>query len=490
MTHLHGPVPVDDDFYSERPFEGDLIGNVQAGRWVLLLGPRQHGKTSALIRLKRKLLDVGTRVASVDLQTLPPVTTYGELVAWFANRVAAEFGVSASIEAVDDVCEALAVAVPDGKAPIVILVDEASNIGNEDWRNSFYGQIRWIATASGDVPDDHVAKRLRFVFSGTFRVEKLVAEANSPFNTCEVLDTTDLSEADILTLVEKAEIANSESVAEHIFSQVGGQPFLVQRLIDDVSGAEDIETTLQGSLDQLRSGRPEHVRHLFRKILAEEALVRIVGQVVQEGSIPFAPGDDDQNYLIVLGVMKIEAHRLIFRNALYRHVASVSPQITLAPQVSGGAISVLFSIPSAAFAGMANVELREIAFSAQAGAVGSHHGGGNRLALAGYGTALEAFILDFLLAKSPAEIATAHAARIHGTNQSATDPSNWSLANLMRGARAVAQQNNLDIPENLREWRNLVHPKLALNNYKTDDQFVPEVVAASALLAMVLRDLV
>lgn len=489
MTHLHGPVPIDNEFYTDRPFELQLIGNVQAARWVLLLGPRQHGKTSALMRLKRKLADVGTNVASIDLQTLPPIQSYGELVAWFANKVANDLGIPPTIEASNDVSEALSVAVPNGKAPIVILIDEASNIGNDDWRNSFFGQIRAMATASGEVDPDHIAKRVRFVFSGTFRVERLVAEANSPFNTCEVLDTTDLSEGDVVALTTKAKIPSAETIASRIYAEVGGQPFLVQRLLDDVSGTETLDIALQGALDLLRSSSPEHIRNLFRKVLAEEVLVRIVGQVVQEGSVPFAPGDDDQRYLIVLGLMKVDANRLTFRNAVYRHIASVSPQITVTAQIAAEARGVLFVTPWNAFAGMANAELREIAYSAQVGAVGAYQAGGNRLALAGFGTALEAFLLDFLLAKTAQEIAVAHGARLPNSNQSATDPKSWVLANLMRGARAIAQQGQLDIPENLREWRNLVHPKLCLDNYKRDDQLVPEVIAASGLLAIVLRDL-
>jgi predicted AAA+ superfamily ATPase len=47
--HLQGPVPLGHESYIERPFELKLIRELQAGRWVLFLGPRQHGKTSALV---------------------------------------------------------------------------------------------------------------------------------------------------------------------------------------------------------------------------------------------------------------------------------------------------------------------------------------------------------------------------------------------------------------------------------------------------------
>ena len=55
MAHLQGPVPLADNAYVKRPFENELHRELMANRWVLLLGPRQHGKTSALVRLQRAL---------------------------------------------------------------------------------------------------------------------------------------------------------------------------------------------------------------------------------------------------------------------------------------------------------------------------------------------------------------------------------------------------------------------------------------------------
>lgn len=491
MTHLHGPVPLDNELYADRPFETELIRNVQAGRWVLLLGPRQHGKTSALIRLKKTLSDVSMYVAAVDLQRLPPVSGYPELVSWFANKVASELGINPSIEPCNDLSDALAVAVPDGKAPVIVVIDEASNIQDDDRRNAFYGQLRSIATERGDVAEDHVAKRLRFVFSGTFREERLVAEANSPFNTCERLDTTDLLLADVEKLARKAAVADPEGAAARIFSEVGGQPYLVQRLLDAIERVEDYGTVLDGAVGELRAGHSEHVRHLFRRVLADHALSGIVAQLLRDGPLPYEPGDDDQRYLIVLGLVRIEDGRIHFRNALYAHIASISPQLAAAPPTNGASErAVLFAYPRSSFATLADARLQEIAHSAQAGAVGAHQNGSNRLALAGYGNALEAVLLDFLIKSGSAGIATASAeCRNRNRYFDATDPATWTLADMMRGARKLASQSGPEIPESLREWRNLVHPSVCLQDYRPDDTYGPEVCAAAGLFMIVLRDL-
>jgi hypothetical protein len=59
----------------------------------------------------------------------------------------------------------------------------------------------------------------------------------------------------------------------------------------------------------------------------------------------------------------------------------------------------------------------------------------------------------------------------------------------MRGVRGLLQQNELDVPENLREWRNLIHPGVCLQDYKPDAELAPEVCTAAGHLQIIIRDL-
>jgi len=78
--YLQGPVPIGHESYIERPFELQLIRELQTGRWVLLLGPRQHGKTSALVRLRKTLMENGLQTGFVDLQDMSPRGSYPEFI--------------------------------------------------------------------------------------------------------------------------------------------------------------------------------------------------------------------------------------------------------------------------------------------------------------------------------------------------------------------------------------------------------------------------
>lgn len=491
MTVLHGPVPLASNDYAERVFEIRLIQELQAGHWVLVLGPRQHGKTSALLRVQEALRGGGMSVALVDLQRLPPVPSYASLVGWFASSVSISLGVATPVEDYTDVFDALEHVAPPGNAPVTVLIDEASNIANSEWRNAFFGQIRAISSQRGAVPEGHLARRLRFAFAGTFRPEQLVAEANSPFNVCERVETDDLTLDKVTELCQLAGVGEVQNLAQSIFSEVGGQPYLVQRLLANVQGRQDEPAALSSSIEELRLGQSDHITNLFRKVLNEPVLRDIVAAVVAAGSVPVQAGNDDHKYLTVLGILKVSGNQLVFRNRLYATIAANSPQFGQVPGGGQAPRAVIFPLPEPRFTKVADIQLREIAFEAQRGAVASYNAGSQRLALAGFGTAMEAVLLDFLKRQSAQQIATAsgECKNTGGPWYDAANPETWSLADMMRGARKLTQQNNLDIPENLREWRNAIHPSVAIKNFQPDAALGGEVYAGIGLVDILLRDL-
>jgi hypothetical protein len=224
---------------------------------------------------------------------------------------------------------------------------------------------------------------------------------------------------------------------------VGGQPFLVQKILSQIEGTEGRDAALSAAIEELRSGESDHVGHLFGKLLAEPKLAAIVTVMVRNGAIPNEPANPDYRYLQVLGIAKRDGRNLVFRNAIYSYVATSSPQ--LGGNAGTQERAPIFSLPSAAFDKVQNPKLREIASSAHTGAVAAYRGGSNRLALAGFGGSLEAVLLDLMLRQ------TAHALTIAAQSaqctfqgsQKASDPLTWSLFNLIKAARRIAGGGNL-----------------------------------------------
>ncbi|SEK92261.1 AAA-like domain-containing protein [Roseovarius nanhaiticus] len=492
MVFYQGPIPIGNDSYIERDLVNILCGELLNERWVLFLGPRQHGKTTALIRVKKLIDDAGIQCVYVDLQQQPPLESYSGFVNWFSAKVAEQLGAEfEQDESLDDLQVALNRVLPEGTSRVVVLVDEASNIQRDDWRNSFFGQLRGLSSARAFAEDIDASKRLTFLFSGTFRPETLIDAANSPFNVCEKIETVDLTEEEVhrLAMLTLGEDERSRQISEKVFSAVGGQPYLIQRLLGKASGAENQQAALATAIDELKTGQADHIINLFSRYLAETNLTKLVATLAANGELDNSPADPDYAFLCTGGLAKRNGGKIIFRNAVYEEVAKTSPQIGNSDPA--GERAPVFPLRPESFRKLIDDELREIAYSAQQGAVASYMGNSNRLALAGYGCSIEAILIDYLKRKSEQERRAAgqQAPQCNLNNfETYADAGSLRLVNLVKIANRLLG-SNAQVPDALRDWRNLVHPSVATQNYMRDEQLAPEVRAAAALHEIFLRDL-
>ncbi|WP_353643887.1 AAA-like domain-containing protein [Mesorhizobium sp. WSM2239] len=501
MTSLNGPVPMDSPFYVPRTFETEALKTLLAREWVLLLGPRQHGKTSALLRIRKGLADAGFACAFVDLQSLPPTITFAELLEQFARSVARGFGTTLAKPATQSptLRDWLEAAAPPGEGPIVILVDEASAVRDPQLRSGFFGQMRAMKNEAAFCHAGAIEKRLQFLFAGTFRQESLIDNpANSPFNVSKRIDTDDLGLAGVKALVELVVAPGAiDGIASKIFELVGGQPHLVQTLLSTVEGLDPVGQE-QGIFDAcaaLKVTGNEHTNWLFRTVIGDPALALIASKAAAESKIQNDPTNADYRHLIVLGLLRRDGPHLVFRNPLYEYLAQ-TPQFR--PDLPSTEIkSELFYPIGSGLSFVTDEKDREICTRAYDGAVAAANAGHFRLALVGFGIAIEGLLI-FWLSKQPAPnlaaaIAAAKAARpplSFSRFEVETDPSSWSLANLMRVARQMnGVRGPLEVSEALRNMRNYVHPALMKASYLEEEKLKPEALAAGGLLQSVIRDM-
>jgi len=498
-----GAVPISSAAYIPRAFEGQVFGEIVAERWVLLLGPRQHGKSSGLVRLNRRFREAGLVGVLVDLQGMPPCSEFRNLLRWFFNQIGKNLGRELPIprdEHQGDISAWLDAAFSNAGPPVVLIIDEAGSIDNTEYRNAFYGQIRQISSMRADAAEGAIARRIRFVFAGTFRPENLVDERNSPFNVCQTIQTDDVSveQAKMLAVTVHPEV---ERFVEEAHRNLNGQPFLLQTVFQEVLRRGDVspDVAFADALNDLPNLVAQHLEGIFSKIIGSPSLANKVAIMVQQGHTDLVPADSDCSFLQVLGLAKRHEARLIFRNAFYASVARASPQIVAVPQQQPvrGAV---YGIQKTDLAFMNNSALREVCFSAYDGAAKAHGGGSFRLALTGFGSAMEAMLLDLLSALGVVALQSAigaaqaqgdHTKRPHFSRfEDAADPMTWRLVNLINVSRQVQVGANAPEPSHaLREWRNLVHPAAAIQHFVDESQLEPESLAASALFAILLRDI-
>jgi hypothetical protein len=504
LSELSGAMAPGSETRIPRQFEAQALNELSAGRWVLLLGPRQHGKTTGLLWLKQELGHRGFRCALVDLQRMPPCSEYEQLLEWFATAIARQLlttvreiptGVHAR-----DLLSWLEVVFPPGLDPLVVLVDEAPTIRNDEWRNTFYGQIRAITSDRPTATQDQVPARLRMLFSGTFRPERLVLPMNSPFNVCTRIETDDLTVDMAKELWRRVTQSDPNELADRAYALVGGQPYLLQAIFSHLASVDPTERDGEYSaiVALLSSGADGHFDGSFGQVVASQALSTIVRRIVREGSSSNEPANADFKYLIVLGVAKRDGTKIVFRNLLYQQFASSSSQLAQDFVTQGTSMSIAIS-PLGSYDFMHDTRLKEIAESADRGGVLAYRVGNFRLALAGFGCALEATLLDWLMSINSRERQTAvNSAKVAQPAERAnfnqleneSDPGTWRLVNLMRVAKFVSTGVRVvDPPHALRQYRNLIHPAEAIKSYLPEQELRPEADAAAALLAGIRRDL-
>jgi hypothetical protein len=501
MTHTNGPVPLSSPDYVRRVFEENLFTHLLNREWVLLLGPREHGKTSALLRVRQKLKEAGLRCAFVDLQELPPALSFRGLLEWFAKKVTQSLGHQLGQmphSQADSLEDWLACAVPMPGTPVAILIDEASSIPDVEIRNSFYGQIRALKTAAAAAATGSLPGLLQFAFAGTFRPETLVDPRNSPFNVCEHIDTDDLDLEKIQTL---ARIAlgrqDVDEIAQAIFDNIGGQPQLAQALLAVAANAsgEEIRAIITESERLLVEGN-DHLDSIFRMVVRDAALTRIASAATAAGRIDNDPANADFKFLVILGLMRRDQEHLVFRNSLYEKVARRSAQLRPDASQRPGLSSHFYPLEESILSFVVDPEYREICCSAYNGAVVAINARSFRLALVAFGVALEAILVDWMIRRPAGDIAAAIAAA-HARDplnfnhfENRADPSTWRLINLMRVARQLnALRGPLELPEPLRRLRNFVHPVVMKTTYLPESDLVHEAIAAGGLIGAVMRDL-
>jgi nucleoside phosphorylase len=312
-----GTVPVSSTAYVNRAFENELFDVVTTGNWAVLVGPRQHGKSSALARLYVRLQENGFSCALVDLQAYGADDEYDAFLGWICERIAQDVGSETTApRRRDDLRAALDSVLPERFANVVVLLDEVSAVPGR-LQHRFFGQLRALFNARGLASTEEIPWRVGFVFAGTFRPEAMVDGDNSPFNISQFILSSDLSLEDVRGLARSVDGDAAERCADRAYDLVGGQPYLAQVLLAGaLRDSEDADRGFDNAEATIREGSDRHLPSLLRKV-TEDSRLRVLAERVLEGAIPFNGADDDHRYARIVGIAGLEDGKLVLRNKLY-----------------------------------------------------------------------------------------------------------------------------------------------------------------------------
>lgn len=330
-----GTLSVESSTYVTRKLDAGLFETITAGEWALLLGPRQHGKSSALVRLYSRLLENGYYCVFIDLQRYGgDETSYPEFLAWLTDRIVSEVAADydePADRAQEDLQSWLEAVLPSRFANVAVLIDEITGVP-EPFRERFFSQLRALYNSRANSDVDAVAKRTAFAFAGTFRPEVMIESENSPFNVSTWIISEDVTAEDAEQLIVSVLGEDSRAYAARAFEVVGGQPYLLQKLfaaIQATSSPAEWGSALTNAIEGVRSGADRHLPDLMRLVGKDDQLRELVGRL--EADPPLYNGVDATHmFAVVSGVTAVVGSRLRIRNQLYRdamaHLFGVAAQ--------------------------------------------------------------------------------------------------------------------------------------------------------------------
>jgi len=320
--------------YIIRKADAEAIQVLRGMGYLLLIEPRQQGKTSLLFRLQKELSD--RAFVYIDVSTL----NRSSEEAWYrslCSRIVKHLEVTGAIAS-----RTLGSSLPTDheqwdeflyelcritSKPIVLMLDE---IGAAEFPNSssFFAVIRAALTARGAHPD---LERVTFALAGAFHPGDLIRDkAISPFNVAQRVRLTDFTLQQVQELVQKAPplSQHASALARRIYFWTDGHPYLTQlfcsRLLDGDTGDVGDESSIDLAVDDLakvlRQEGEGALRNIVNHFDKEPELAKYFYRILRGEGIEFYPGQyPQQANLELLGLIKKD-HRgdCVARNEYYR----------------------------------------------------------------------------------------------------------------------------------------------------------------------------
>jgi hypothetical protein len=490
-----GTVPLDSRAYVPRVFVERAVDLLGDRKWVLVLSPRQSGKSSALVRVAADLSTQGVSCVRIDFLQYGGSDDYPSLLHWFAWRLATDLN-SELVEPVrdierNDLATWLKLNLPAGDGLVAMLLDECGAVP-EGCQHRFFGQLRSLYNAAANAPTGDTSRRVSVLFAGTFRPQTMVNGDNSPFNISVDLQVHDLSETEVRDLAEEIGGAECALHAQHVYSRVQGQPYLTQLFLEAMCASPDPSAAAKDVERRLANGEDRHFMSIVDKLTADENMQALASAVLHTaGGITLAPGDQDQQFIQVLGFARFEDGRIVVRNQLYAELAGANDRFSPAPAPAQD-ISPMSTIDSG-LAKIRDVALRQDATESIRAARNSAGSGDYRMALAGLGAAMEACLKDYVLALPASVVKTARNAVDRSQSGSGKrrvpGPGSMSLDELISVTHETlpATSAPVNLAQDLRRWRNEIHPSTGIR--RPAEELEPEYLTGLGILAGVMREL-
>lgn len=260
------------DIYIERQADQDVLSHILMMDYLLVIEPRQQGKTSLINHLMRHPGMGDCTFVYVDVTT-PNHSTESTWYQTLCPRILKQLGpIIPNTQLPDiphdsnewrDFLRQIAELATHSKRRVIIELDEIGAI-NFPGNTEFFTVLRDIYNSRQAEPE---FKQLTFLLSGAFHPRNLIKDDKiSPFNIAQRVRLADFTPKQVAELVRRGgwSRVQAESLSERIHYWTDGQPYLTQLLCAYLAD-DATESDVDAGVERLRREDENHLPRCLKK---------------------------------------------------------------------------------------------------------------------------------------------------------------------------------------------------------------------------------
>lgn len=316
--------------YIQRSADAEVVSHLEAMDYVLLIEPRQQGKTSLVNHLIDEPAFDNTWWGYVDVTTLDRISES----AWYkslGSRLLSQWNNTLTLSRSEsdvpddangwrDFLSRLATRARDESRRLIIAFDEIGAI-TFPGATLFFSVMREIYNAR---KLESQFRNLTFILAGAFDPRDLIDDDKiSPFNIAQRVRLADFTRPQVQELVEKGgwPAGLSAELANRIHYWTGGQPYLCQWICNHLdSTAEPLD--VDACVAHMQVEEENHLPPIIKRLHADKRMRDYVSRILAGEKIRFLPAlNHIHQRLQILGIIKADDEGFcVIRNRVYEAV--------------------------------------------------------------------------------------------------------------------------------------------------------------------------
>jgi hypothetical protein len=319
------------DLYVQRAADAEVLSHLEAMNYVLLIEPRQQGKTSMINHLIDEPVFDNTWWGYVDVTTLDRTSE----PAWYrslGSRLLSQWSaltrsdfqpdMPGDVNGWRDFLSRFAARARDESRRLVIAFDEIGAI-TFPGATLFFSVLREIYNAR---KLERQFRSVTFILTGAFDPRDLIDDDRiSPFNIAQHVRLVDFTSTQVRELVGKGgwSATQSAEIADRIHRWTGGQPYLCQWICSRL-GSTAKSSDVDACVARLLAEEENHLPPIVKRLNSDKKMRDYVGRILAGEKIKFHPTLSQlHRHLQILGVVQADDEGFCtIRNRVYEAILS------------------------------------------------------------------------------------------------------------------------------------------------------------------------